>query len=180
MSQKFKLSHKITYIAYVAASIDGRIAKGKSSGVDWTSSEDWRFFQASLGRMDAVIAGRNTYEVSKSKLDKRNTIVLTSKVRKIRISGSVVFLNPKNYSLKEFLQSKGWKKVGIVGGAKVYDYCLRNNLMDELYLTIEPYVFTKGVPLFFGQDFKKYKFKLVSAKKLNKQGTILLQYKNAS
>ncbi|MDP9249264.1 MAG: dihydrofolate reductase family protein [bacterium] len=170
---------KIKFTAFAAVSIDGRIAQHAKSGTDWTSREDWRFFQAALGRMDAVIAGRNTYEVAKDKLGKRNTIVLTSKVRDIRISGSVVFLNPKSYDLKKFLQSKKYKKVGIVGGAKVYDYCLRNKLLDELYLTVEPYVFTKGVPLFSGREFTKHRFKLASVKKLNKQGTILLQYKNA-
>src|SRR3989344_2406840 len=172
-------SASIRCAAFAAASIDGRIAQSSTSGTDWTSAEDWRFFQTSLKEMDAVIAGRSTYEVAKDKLSKRNTIVLTSKVRDIRISGSVVFINPKSYDLKKFLQSKKYKKVGIVGGAKVYDYCLRRKLMDELFLTIEPYVFTKGVPLFAVSEFKKHRFKLVSAKKLNKQGTILLQYRNA-
>ena len=171
---------KIKYIAFAASSIYGRIAQNSKSGTDWTSPEDWRFFQAALRGMDAVIAGRHTYEVAKKKLNKRNTIVLTSKVRNIRISGSVAFLNPKSCDLKEFLQSKKYKKVGIVGGAKVYDYCLRHGLMDELFLTIEPYVFTKGVPLFAGSEFKKHRFKLMLAKKLNKQGTILLQYRNAN
>ena len=174
-----RMKSKIKFAAFAAASIDGRIAENSKSGTNWTSAEDWRFFQTALRGMDAVIAGRHTYEVAKKKLDKRNTIVLTSKVRNIRISGSVAFLNPKSCDLKEFLQSKKYKKVGIVGGAKVYDYCLRHNFLDELFLTIEPYVFTKGVPLFAGSEFKKHRFKLMWAKKLNKQGTILLQYRNA-
>jgi dihydrofolate reductase len=170
---------KVKLIAFAAASIDGRIARSSRSGTDWTSPEDWRFFQASLKGMDAVIVGRNTYKVVQDKLSKRNAIVLTSKVKKLRISGSVVFLNPKNVDLKKFLQNRKYKKIGIVGGSKVYDYCLRHNLLHELFLTIEPYIFTSGVPMFSGKTFKKHKFTLISVKKLNKQGTLLLQYKNA-
>ena len=174
------MKSKTKFVAFAAASIDGRIAQSSKSGTDWTSKDDWRFFQTSLATMDAVIAGRSTYEVAKTKLVKRNTIVLTSKVRKIRIAGTVPFLNPKNASLKKFLQSKKYKKVGIIGGSKTYDYCLRNDLLDELFLTIEPYVFTSGVPLFAGPNFKKHRFALVSVRKLNKGGTLLLQYKNAN
>ncbi len=166
------------YVAYVASSIDGRIAKSKTSGTDWTSKEDWKFFQGSLSQMDAVIAGHNTYKVAESGLKKRNTIVLTSK--KIKSFGSVVFFNPEKKDLKKFLTSKKYKKVGIVGGASVYDFCLRNKMLDELFVSIEPYVFTQGVPMFLGKTFKKYKFTLMSVKKLNKKSTLLLHYKYAN
>lgn len=167
---------KIKFLAFAATSIDGIIARNSRSGTDWTSKEDWKFFQRSLAQMDAVIAGRNTYEVYKNKLDRRNTIVLTSKVARIRIHGSVVFFNPAKSNIKKFLAAAGYRRIGIVGGARVYAYCLSAGLLDELFLTIEPYVFTRGVPLFYGKNFKKYKFKLLSVKKLNKEGTLLLKY----
>ena len=70
-------------------------------------------------------------------------------------------------------------------------------MLDELYLTIEPIVFGKGINLFSdgpipllskeglelapaltrGEVIKYQKFKLISAKKLNRQGSILLHYK---
>ncbi len=169
---------KANYVAYVAASIDGRIAKNGHSGTDWTSKEDWKFFQNSLKKMDVVIAGHNTYKVVESGLKKRNTIILTSK--KIKSFGSVTFFNPEKDNLKQFISSKNYKTVGIVGGASVYDFCLRNKMLDELYVTIEPIVFTSGVPMFSGKVFKKYKFTLASVKKLNKNGTLLLKYKNGN
>jgi len=173
-----KKSPKVRYIAYVAASIDGRIAKNGHSGINWTSEEDWSFFQKSLSKVDAVIVGHNTYNVSKSRLDKRNTIVLTSHADKLKSFGSVIFVNPEKASIKKFLQNKNYKKVAIIGGGQIYNFCLRNNMLDQLFVTIEPYVFTSGVSMFAGHEFKKYKFSLVSVKKLNKKGTLLLQYKN--
>jgi len=172
--------HKTRYVAYVATSIDGRIAKNSHSGTDWTSMEDWKFFQKSLEKIDAVIVGHNTYKLAEARLKKRNTIVLTSKVQKPKIENSVIFFNPNKSGLKKFLQTKKYKNVAIVGGPKVYNFCLENKMLDELFVTIEPYVFTTGIPMFSGSKFKKYKFTLLSVKKLNKKGTILLKYKYAN
>ena len=170
---------KARFFAFAAASIDGRIARDPLSGTNWTSKEDWLFFQKKLEQMDAVISGHNTFRVAEKSLRKRNTIVLTSRTRALKTEGKVVFLNPKTEGLPQLIKSRGCKKVGIVGGSKTYDYCLRNGMLDVLYLTIEPYVFTEGVPLFSGRDFKKYKFVLKSVKKLNQRGTLLLKYKYA-
>jgi dihydrofolate reductase len=179
MATQKKQAKKAVYTAYVASSIDGRIAKSGNSGTDWTSKEDWNFFQKSLNKADAVIAGHNTYNIAKKGLDKRNTIVLTSKVKKFEIKGKVVFLNPEKADLKKFIESKKYKNIAVVGGAKVYDFCLAHKMLDEIFVTIEPYVFSSGVQMFQGMVFKKYKFKLEEIKKLNKQGTLLLKYSYA-
>src|SRR3989344_7179456 len=141
---------KAKYTAYVAASIDGRISKNKNSEIDWTSPEDWQFLQKSLRKTDAVIVGSNTYKVYKNLLKKRNTIVLTSKITKLKSEGSVIFINPKSENVEKFVGSKGYKKVAVLGGSYVYNFCLANKMLDVLFLTIEPYVFTRGVPMFSG------------------------------
>ncbi len=177
--QKKKLN-KIKYTAYIAVSIDGRISKNSLSPIDWTSREDWNFFQNALTKMNAVIVGRNTFKVFENRLRSRNTIVLTSRIIYLKAEGTVTFFNPKKSDLKKFLQNKNYKKVAILGGSQVYDFCLRNKMLDKLFVTIEPYIFTAGVPMFSGKKFSKYKFILESIKKLNKTGTILLKYNNAN
>ncbi|MDP2812433.1 MAG: dihydrofolate reductase [bacterium] len=179
MNQKRKLplKIKISFTAYVASSIDGRIAKSGDSGTDWTSKEDWFFFQKSLKKFDAVVVGHNTFRITKAQLKKRNTIVFTSKINKPKFCGSVIFFNPKKSNFKKFIKSQNYKKVAVLGGPKVYNYFLENKILDELFVTIEPVVFTTGVPMFSGKLFRKYKFSLVSTKKLNKNGTLLLKYK---
>jgi dihydrofolate reductase len=92
----------------------------------------------------------------------------------------VVFLNPEKSNLRKFLVSKNYKKVAILGGGKVYDFCLKHEMIDELFVTIEPYVFRNGVSMFAGKEFMKHKFFLESTKRLNKNGTLLLKYKNAN
>jgi len=168
---------KIKYAAYVAGSIDGKIAKNSLSGSNWTSKEDRKFFQKSLKFYDAVIIGHNTFNTYKKSLVKRNTIVLTSKASGFKTNGSVVFFNSKKENLRKFLANRKYKSVAILGGPSVYNFCLENKMLDELFVTIEPCVFTAGVPMFAGKLFKKYDFSLESVKRLNKKGTILLKYK---
>ncbi len=174
------MKKKIKYVAFLASSIDGRISKNERSKINWTSKEDWNFLQKSLANFDAIIVGHNTYLLAKENLKKRNTIVFTSKIVKPKIIGSIVFFNPQKLDLKNFLQGKNYKKVAILGGPKVYNFCLKNKIFNELFVTIEPYVFTTGIPMFSGSNFKKYNFVLESVKKLNKKGTLLLKYKNAN
>ena len=102
MNQKLQQQPKLRCVAYIVSTIDGYISKDKKSKVDWTSKEDWKFFQNSLAKVDAVVVGSNTYKIAKNNLKKRNAVVLTSKVRKLKIDGKTTFLNPKNSDLKNF------------------------------------------------------------------------------
>ena len=161
------------YIAYVAASIDGRISITEKTKPDWTSKEDWKFFQNELVDADAVVVGRNTYEAAKISLQKRNTFVLSSRPKTLIRKGKVTFLNPKTVNLKELF--KGYNQVAIVGGGQVYQTMLDLGLLDELYVTIEPIILGHGKNMFVGGN-KNIPLILKSIKKLNSTGTILLHY----
>ncbi len=170
---------KVKFVAYVATSIDGRIAKDKkSSSKSWTSLEDWKFFQKSLVSFDAFVVGSNTFKIE-PRLKNRNSIVFTSKVREPKKLGKITFFNPEHSNILTFLSKNKYKKVAILGGPRIYDFFLKHKMLDELFVTIEPYVFGNGVPMFAGV-FKKYNFILQSVKKLNKKGTLLLKYKHAN
>ncbi len=174
------MKSKIKFTAYIATSIDGRIAKSKRSfSADWTSSEDWKFFQNSLARHDVVVVGHNTYKIAKNNLQKRNTIVFISKIIKPKTIGSATFLNPKLLNILDYFNSMKYKNIAILGGPRVYNFFLEHKMLNELYVTIEPYIFSNGVPMFSGK-FKKTKLFLQSVKKMNKNGTLLLKYKYAN
>ena len=165
---------KTKFIAYVAASIDGRISLGRKEIPNWTSAEDKKFFQSELRRFDAVVVGRNTYEAAKKPLEKRNTYVLSSRVRNIVQKGSVMFLNPSRTNIVKVFAK--YNRVAVLGGGKVYQTMLDKKLLNEIYLTLEPLVFGRGVEMFVGGR-KIYKLNLLTIKKLNKIGTLLLRYK---
>lgn len=123
--------------------------------------------------MDAVVVGRNTYEAATEHLKKRRTFVLTSRTKKLSHRGSVTFMNPKNISIESLLQE--FKTIAIVGGNSVYQTMLDRGLLDELFLTIEPLIFGRGKEMFTGGT-KTTQARLVSVKRLNTKGTLLLHY----
>lgn len=171
--QKRPPSGKTHYIAFVAASVDGRISLTDKKLPDWTSKEDWDFFQDSLSRVDAVVVGRNTYQAAAERLRKRTAYVLSSRLKTLQRRGSVTFVNPAHVNLAELLGI--YNTVAVCGGGMVYRTMLENNLLDELYVTIEPLIFGRGKAMFVG-DTQTTRLRLLSVRRLNRSGTLLLHY----
>lgn len=170
---KQHLQHKPRYIAFVAASVDGRISLSSKHPPQWTSKEDWNFFQKSLACIDAVVVGRNTYQSVAERLRKRNTFVLSSCPKALTRRGTVTFVNPAKVNLSKLLGS--YKSVAVVGGGTVYRFMLENKLLDEIFVTVEPLIFGRGKEMFIGGT-RTARVKLLSVKRLNRTGTLLLHY----
>lgn len=180
------------YIAIAAITLDGKIAKHKDHLSDWTSKEDKDFLHAMLDKYDVILVGNNTYKTAIKPLSKRNCVVLSRSADKlVSRSAKLQYCNPQKSDIKKIIRNRKYKTIAILGGAQTYTYCLQHNLLDELYLTIEPLVFGQGINLFapapssLGKGkmslqrqmrSKDYKFRLVSIKELNKQGSLLLHY----
>ncbi len=170
---KNHLQSKTRYIAFVAASIDGRISLMSKHPPHWTSKEDWQFLQESLARIDAVVVGHNTYQAAAERLRKRNTFVLSSRLKTMIRRGTVTFVNPANVDLAELLAK--YKSVAVLGGGVVYRFMLEKGLLDEIFVTIEPLIFGRGKEMFIGGSRTTYA-RLLSVKQLNPGGTLLLHY----
>ena len=166
-------SHKTRYIAFVAASVDGRISLSSTALPDWTSKEDWQFFQKSLSRMDAVVVGRNTYQSAADRLRKRNTFVLSSRPKTAQRRGGVTFVNPSRVNLAHLFGE--YKTVAVLGGGAVYRFMLERGLLDEIFVTVEPLIFGRGKEMFTGGT-RTMRLRLLSVRKLNRTGTLLLHY----
>jgi dihydrofolate reductase len=164
----------IKFTAFVAASVDGRISLDPKKSPDWTSREDWKFFHTALSKFEAVVVGRNTFEAARKSLEKRMTYVLSSREATRRQEGSVTFVNPLHVNLKKVFGK--YKAVAVLGGGRVYQTMLDKGLMDEIYVTVEPLIFGRGVPMFAGGT-KSARLRLISARRLNRAGTLLLHYK---
>lgn len=157
---------------YAAVSLDGYIAVNSQAIPKWTSVEDWEWFQTELAKADVVIVGRTTFELTKKRLQKRNTVVLTSKVKTITRAEGVVWVNPRKINLAEYLSM--YRRVAVIGGAQVYAEMLAQKLCTDVYLTVEPIILGSGIPWL--PKTISAQMKLYSVKKLNKRGTILLHY----
>ena len=173
MHPQHLLQRKTRFVAFVAASIDGRISLLGKTLPRWTSKEDWQFLQHSLSRADAVVVGRNTYRAAARWLRKRNTFVLSNRLATMVRRGNVTFVNPANVDLVSLLAK--YKTVAVLGGGAVYHFMLESGFLDEIFVTIEPLIFGRGKEMFVGGT-RTIRVSLLSVKRLNRTGTLLLHY----
>jgi len=162
------------FFAYIVSSIDGVIATNSKTLPNWASREDWEHLQKSLKSCDAFVMGKNTFMATEKLPRRNNTFVLTNRIKSIKTQGEITFINPKGKDLKQLLGK--FKKVAVLGGAKTYEYMLNNKMIDEIFLTIEPIVLGRGIKI-FADETKPTKLKLISTRRLNGRGTVLLHYK---
>lgn len=176
-------SKKMKVTMVMLSSVDGKTTKGNDSNIyTWTSSEDKKYFFSLIKKNNLIIMGRETYEASRPviKLEKgKLRIVLTRQPKDYlteTVKGQLEFSNETPKNLIERLSAIGYKKALLVGGSIINGLFLKNNLVDELYLTVEPKIFGNGKNIVDGQSLN-VPMQLVSVKKLNNSGTLLLKYK---
>ena len=170
------------FTAVVVTTLDGKIAKGSGQQVDWASSEDHKHLLNMINSHDVIIVGRNTFAVAKKSLSPkefatRKYIVLTRRVETTKKdSPQVLYANPQAVDLRQLVQDLGYNKILVLGGGQIYGLLLKQRLIDEIYLTIEPIIFGHGIDFLDTKLPNLAKFNLTSIKKLNNNGTILLNY----
>jgi dihydrofolate reductase len=78
--------------------------------------------------------------------------------------------------LIERLSKAGYKKLLLVSGEGINKLFFEASLIDEIHLTIEPYLFGSGKKI--TAAFSGFRnLKLLSCEQLNKNGTLLVRYK---
>lgn len=114
-----------------------------------------------------VIMGRKTYESiaknSSKPLSNRRNIVISRTLTKV-IDGFEL-TDTLDKALKMSNSSSSEEEVFVIGGGNLFDYALRNNLVDEMYLT-EIDADIKGDAYF--PEFDKTKWIVVSRKSVPK------------
>lgn len=171
---------KIVLVA--ATSINGKITNGhQEDSFLWTSSGDKKYFSKLIKSSDLVIMGRQTYLVNRSKFDltrKPLRLIITHHPQDFSQSTIPNHLEFTSSTPNQIINrySKKYKQILIVGGAQINSLFLKENLIDEIYLTIEPLVFGQGKNL-LKNIYLSRKCKLISLKKLSSSGTLLLKYK---
>ncbi len=149
------MQHKKVKVILIAAhTIDGFIARERNELIDWTSKEDKQFFRSETTKAGVVVMGQTTYETFKRPLPNRLNIVLTKDIKKLTVRANklgytnVEFINLAPSKVVEAVAAKGFTTVFLCGGSYTYTTFLKNKLVDELWFTIEPLIFGKGLSCF--------------------------------
>jgi dihydrofolate reductase len=169
------------------SSLDGKLTKWARDNIyEWSSAEDFEHFQKVKSQNNLLVMGSGTFEgvkdIEKAGLKPeigRLRVVLTSRPKrflKFAVPGQIEFSSEIPTALVSRLKKQGYKQMLLVSGGKVATSFFKENLVDELWLTIEPKIFGSGEPLVQEGNFD-INLKLLSVNTLNKQGTLLLKYK---
>jgi len=132
-----------------ALTADGFIAKTvDQTSTHWTSREDAVFFTKKTKEAGVIAMGRTTFQTIGRPLPERKTFVYTTR-ELLGFSPELVETTQSSPAeLVAKLETEGYTKFGICGGAQVYTQWMHSDLINTLYLTIEPVLFGTGIRLF--------------------------------
>jgi dihydrofolate reductase len=148
----------------------------------WSSAEDQANFHALIESHSLIVMGSNTYVAVK------NHIRLSSKTRRIvmttrpgdfandAVKDQLEFTDESPGELVKRLSKEGHETLLLVGGSQINGAFLKQNLITDCILTIEPRFVGNGNSLFAPINVD-IPLTLTEVKRLNTQGTLLIRYK---
>jgi dihydrofolate reductase len=166
-------------ILIFVCTIDGKITKwGDPMIRSWSSKADQYHFDAIWKKTRVIIMGSGTYNPAPLKADPKHLyIVITrqpSKYKSSNVPGLLEFTNEiPGHIINRFENTEA--TVLVVGGAQIATSFLKAQLIDELWLTIEPKIFGKGAN-FVADEKLDIDLRLISFEQINEQGTVLSKY----
>jgi len=169
-------------VSVMAMSLNGKITRGElpdNSG--WQSREDLEFFSTLLPKYDTRIMGRKTYLAQRDNLKHKQgllRVILTKNpdmYQNEAIDNMLEFSSETPNELVDRMSLQQRNKILLLGGSEINGLFFNSNLVDQLYITIEPILFGMGKP-FASILENETKLKLLDSKQLNSQGTMLLHY----
>ena len=168
---------QMTKILIAAVTLDGKIAKDGQHNNNWTSKEDKRFFRQQVQKTGAVIFGAGTYQAMGRAMPGVLNIIITRQPSKYQDQpDKVEFTNQPPKIILDKLVKRGYTQVIIAGGQAIYSLFLQAGLVDEIYLTIAPKIFGRGLNLFKELGDLDLNFKLLTVSPLG-PGEVLVKYK---
>ncbi|WP_088071904.1 dihydrofolate reductase family protein [Gottfriedia luciferensis] len=164
-------------ILYIATSLDGFIAR-ENGEIDWLfdpSEMDYGYNEF-IQKIDTVLMGRKTYDkvltFGEYPYKDKKSYVFTTKQKENDVN--VEFISTDIMPFIENLKKVDGKDIWLVGGAELTKFFLKNRLIDELILFVQPTIIGSGIPLF--QDIEKDQQLTLQAHKIYENGMVEVRY----
>lgn len=162
-------------IMYMAISVNGMIAKSDDN-TSWISANEWNSYSAAIRKAGNLIVGRRTYNILTkqpefSELKDVKLVAVSEKGFQPSDPSQLVARSPREALdlLRDF------EEIMVAGGGILNATFLSQDLVDELYIDIEPIVLGQGVQLFNGRDFES-RLELIGQKSIT-HNEVQLHYK---
>lgn len=167
----------------MAISLNGQIKRlDDPDQLSWISAEDQYQFYRKLRKQRLIVIGRKTYESVRHQIKLHPgqlRIVLTKHPKRYRqhtVPGQLEFICETARSLISRYTALGYQHMLVTGGAITAGNFLNSNMINELFVTVEPVLLQNGTGMVSGLTGLR-NLQLKSAKKINPRGTMLLHYR---
>ena len=168
-----------TILVFVST-LDGKVTKwGDPDVKSWSSQSDQDYFKKKWNETRLIVMGSKSYKADPVKPSSNHLLVIMtqhpSEYSRIAKPGQLEFTNESPGQLFERFDKEGHEEMLIVGGAHIATSFLKEQLIDELWLTIEPKIFGTGGS-FVIEEKLDINLQLISFERVNKQGTLITKY----
>ena len=167
-------------ILIFVSTLDGKITKwGDPKIRSWSSEEDQDYFDSIWNETRVIIMGKKTYMADPVKPDSKHLFIVmtrqSGKYQSKELAGKIEFTAEVPSKLIKRFETEQEDKILIVGGAQIATLFLKEQLIDELWLTIEPKIFGNGAG-FVINEYLDIGLRLISCVKVNDRGTLMTKY----
>src|SRR5450432_3623183 len=136
-------------ILIFVSSLDGKVTKWGEPHVRlWSSHQDQNYYKKVWNESRLIVMGSNTFNADTfNPSASHQIIVVTShpdKYKSFKIPGQIEFTNETPVELTSRFTIKGYQQMLVIGGPHIATSFLKEQLIDELWLTIEPKIFGIG------------------------------------
>ena len=167
-------------ILIFVSTLDGKVTKWGSPHVKlWTSHQDQDYYKKVWNESRLIIMASGTFKPKSFKSSPNHLLIIMTrhpdKYKSLELPGQIEFTNESPVELAARFKSKGHKQMLVVGGPHVATSFLKEQLIDELWLTIEPKIFGTGGN-FATDENLDINLRLIHFEKVNEQGTLITKY----
>lgn len=168
-------------ILVFVSTLDGKVTKWGNPDVrTWSSQSDQDYFKNVWEKSHLIVMGSNTYNVERLKPSSKHLFVIMthrpSEYEESEESGQLEFTSESPEKLFERFENKGHELMLVVGGAHIATSFFKAQLIDELWLTIEPKIFGTGGSFVIEENLD-INLQLLSSERVNEQGTLICKYR---
>lgn len=147
-------------VLFIAQSLDGYIAT-KEDSLDWlfkVEGEGDNGYSEFYEEIDTIIMGKRTYDwimkYEKGQFPYKNKDCYVFSRSQLEDTADVKFVNEDIVDFANSLKKEEGKNIWVVGGGELLHTFLKEELLDELFITIAPAIIGDGIPLFKSGDYE--------------------------
>lgn len=170
-------------VLLAVTSVNGKATRGSDPIIySWTSKQEQKIFFEKIDQAQVIIMGAKTYEHARYLIKHkkgRTRVVITRNTKKYKdkqIPGVLEFTSDDPEMIVKKFEDRGVTKALLVGGSEINSLFLKQKLVSEVHISIEPLLFGTGKNILSDLDLN-VELKLESMKTLNNSGTLYLVYK---